>query len=197
MFSMTIEKRKWLLLVSMIAAISFFVILYISIFETSEMSEQLIARVPPSPFEPFIGNRPRIPIYNSLLSSVLLIVAIVPISYYFISKGFEEKLERKFDVITKLMKKSNSVSNKTPTEIDDKNIILKFLNTGERKVVETLIEKKGEILQSDISRMEGMTKLKTHRAVRDLERKGIIKRESHGKTHRIILSKDIKEAMLK
>jgi DNA-binding MarR family transcriptional regulator len=193
---MTIEKRKWLLLVSIIAAISFFVILYISTFETSEISKELITRVPPGPFEPF-GNRPRIPIYNSLLSSVLLIVAIVPISYYFISKGFEEKLERKFDVITKLMKKNNSVSNKTPAEIGDKNIILKFLNAGERKVVETLIEKKGEILQSEISRMEGMTKLKTHRAVRDLERKGVIKRESHGKTHRIILSKDIKEAMLK
>jgi len=193
---MTIEKRKWLLLVSIIAAISFFVILYISTFETSEVSEQLITEVSPRPFEPF-GNRPRIPIYNSLLSSVLLIVAIVPISYYFISKGFEEKLDRKFDIITKLMKKNNSVSNKIPAEIDDKNIILKFLNAGERKVVETLIEKKGEILQSEISRMEGMTKLKTHRAVRDLERKGIIKRESHGKTHRIILSKDIKEAMLK
>jgi DNA-binding MarR family transcriptional regulator len=195
---MAIEKRKWLLLVSMIAAISFFVILYISIFETSEISQnkELITGLPPSPFEPF-GNRPRIPIYNSLLSSALLIVAIVPISYYFISKGFEEKLERKFDVITKLMKKNNSISNKTPTEMDDKNIILKFLNAGERKVVETLIDKKGEILQSEISRMEGMTKLKTHRAVRDLERKGIIKRESHGKTHRIILSKDIKEAMLK
>jgi len=68
---------------------------------------------------------------------------------------------------------------------------------GERKVVETLIGKKGEILQSEISRIEGMTKLKTHRAVRDLERKGIIKRESYGKTHRIILSKDIKELILK
>lgn len=184
---MDIEKRKLLLLVSIIAVISSFVILYISIIETSEIKETI-------PIEPF---RPRIPIYNSLLSSVLLIVAIIPISYYFISKKFEEKLERKFDVITKLMKKNNSVSNKTPTEIDDKNIILKFLNLGERKIVETLIEKKGEVLQSEISRMEDMTKLKTHRAVRDLERKGIIRRESHGKTHRIILSKDIKDVILK
>jgi len=196
---MGIEKRKLLLLVSIIAAISFFVILYISIIETSVTLEynKSIVGEPPIPFEPFIRDRPRIPIYNSLLSSVLLIVAIIPMSYYFISKGFEEKLERKFDIITKLMKKNNSVSNKTSTEIDDKNIILKFLNVGERKVVGTLIEKRGEILQSEISRMEGMTKLKTHRAVRDLERKGIIKRESHGKTHRIILSEDVKEVMLK
>ena len=191
---MDIKKRKWLLLVSIIAVIGFFAILYISVFETAE---ELISKVPPSPFEPVIGNRPRIPIYNSLLSSVLLIVAIVSTSYYFISKGFEEKLEKEFGVITKLMKKNNSISNKTSTETNDKNIILKFLNAGERKVVEALIENKGEILQSEISQMEGMTKLKTHRAVRDLERREIIKKESHGKTHRIILSKDVKEVMLK
>jgi uncharacterized membrane protein len=192
---MIIEKRKWLLLVSIIAAIGSLVILYNSIIETSEISERIITRVPTGPLG--FGNRPRIPIYNSLLSSALLIVAIIPISYYFISKRFEERLERKFDVITKLMKKNNSVSNKSTKEIDDRNIILKFLNAGERKVVEALIDRKGEILQSEISRMEGMTKLKTHRAVRDLERKGVVKRENYGKTHRIILSKDVKEIILK
>jgi len=196
---MAIEKRKWLLLVSIIATISFFAILYISIIETSVMieSNNTSIREPIIPFEPFVRDRPRIPIYNSLLSSALLMVAIIPVSYYFMSKGFEGRLERKFDVIAKLMKKNNSVSSKTKTKIDDKNIILKFLNVGERKVVGALIEEKGEILQSDINRMEGMTKLKTHRAVRDLERKGIIKRESYGKTNRIFLSKDIKEAIFK
>ena len=68
---------------------------------------------------------------------------------------------------------------------------------SERKVVERLIEKKGDVLQSEISKMEGMNKLKTHRAVIDLERKGIIKRESYGKTHHITLSKDVKELILK
>jgi len=190
---MIIEKRKWLLLVSVIAIIGFFVILFINVFETSETLEP---RVPPGPFESF-RYRPMIPIYSLPLSSVLLTVAIVPLSYYFISKKLEEKLERNFNIISKLMKKNNSVSNNTSPEIDDKNIILKFLNPGERKVVEALIEKNGEILQSEISRMDGMTKLKTHRAVRDLERKGIIKRESHGKTHRIILANDIKDTILK
>jgi len=196
---MLMERRKWLLLISIIAGVSFFITLYISIFQTSQMIEPGEPAIiePARPFEPFFRVRPTIPIFILPVSSVLLIVAIVPISYYFVSKRLEEKLERKFDVITKLMKKNNSVSNKTPAEIDDKNIILKFLNAGERKVMETLIEKKGEILQSEISRMEGMTKLKTHRAVRDLERKGIIDTESHGKTNRIILSKDIKELVLK
>jgi predicted transcriptional regulator len=132
-----------------------------------------------------------------LIPSVLLIVAIIPISYYFISQSLEKKLENNMIVISKLIKKNNSVSTKSPTEIGDKNIILKFLNPSERKVIERLIETKGNVLQSEISRIEGMTKLKTHRAVKDLERKGIIKRESYGKTHRIILSKDIKDLMSK
>jgi uncharacterized membrane protein len=100
-------------------------------------------------------------------------------------------------VISKLIKKNNSVSTESITEKDNKNIILKFLNPSERKVIEKLIETKGSVLQSEISRAEGMTKLKTHRAVKDLERKGIIERESYGKTHRIILSKDIKDLMFK
>ena len=74
---------------------------------------------------------------------------------------------------------------------------MKFLNLKEKKVLEKLIEKKGEVLQSEINLMEGMTKLKTHRAVKDLERKNIIKTETYGKTNRIILLEDIKELMIK
>lgn len=210
---MVMEKRKWLLLISIIAIVGFLGILYTSI-ETSEVSEskEPTIRETPGPFEPFMRDRLRIPIYTLPLSTLLLITAVIPMSYYFISKRLEEKLEIKFNLISRLVKKNNSASNnnhntpgtsrtetgaKTSAKSDDKDIILKFLNMSERKVVESLIEKKGEILQSEISRMDGMTKLKTHRAVRDLERKGVIKRESHGKTHRIILSKDIKEAILK
>lgn len=193
------EKRKWLLLISIIAVAGFLIIVYITIFKLSETfkPEEPVAGEPPSQFAPFMGNRVRIPIYILPLSSALLIVAIVPMSYYFISRRLEERLGKKFDIISKLMKKNNSVSNKIHIKIDDKNIILKFLNFGERKVVEALVGKKGEILQSEITRMEGMTKLKTHRAVRDLERKGIIKRESRGKTHLITLSKDIEKSILK
>ena len=135
------------------------------------------------------------PHYRLWVSPILLIIAVVPISYYFITQRLEEKLEKNLNVISKLIKKNNSVSNKGPKEIDDKNIILKFLNPSERKVVERLVENRGKVLQSEISRMQGMTKLKTHRAVKDLERKGIIVTESYGKTNRIILSKDIKELM--
>ena len=204
---MIIEKRKWLLIVSITAIVSFLITLfYISIFSSETFYQNINNSAMPNATDmrgplPQFGEHPRLPFYVLPLSSVLLVVAIIPMSYYFISLRFEKSLEKKFDVISKLMEKNSSVSNMTTKKRDhkkdDKNIVLKFLNPGERKVVETLIEKKGEVLQSDITRMEGMTKLKTHRAVRDLERKGIIKREAHGKTHRIILSKEIKEAILK
>jgi len=192
------KNKRLLLLISILAIITFLIILFFSISEMPEIE------VPERPilgwYRPFImglrGPRP-IPIHTLLIPSVLLIVATIPISYYFISQRLEKKLENNMIVISKLIKKNNSVSNKTPTEMDDKNIILKFLNLDERKVVERLIDGKGKILQSEISKMEGMTKLKTHRAVKDLERKGIIMREIYGKTNRIILSKDIKDLMFK
>jgi uncharacterized membrane protein len=63
--------------------------------------------------------------------------------------------------------------------------------------LEKLIERKGEVLQSEISRAKGMTKLNTHRAVKDLKRKGVIEVQPYGKTNRIILAKEVKDIILK
>jgi len=192
------KNRRWLLLISILAIVSFLIIFFFSISEIPEPA--IPERSIPGWYGPFVmglrGPRP-IPIHILLIPSILLIVAIIPISYYLISQKLEKKLENNMMVISKLIKKNNSVSTENTTEKDNKNIILKFLNPSERKVIEKLIETKGIVLQSEISRIEGMTKLKTHRAVKDLERKGIIKRESYGKTHRIILSTDIKDLMFK
>lgn len=184
-------NKKWLILISVLAMIGFLIVFFYNISETPE---EIVPSLPPRDFTS--GYR-RVPIQGIFLSPILLIIAVIPISYYFISKKFEEKLDKNLKVIAKLVNKKDVVSKTNLKKETDRNIILKFLNSGERKVVEKLIDKGGKTLQSEISRMEGMTKLKTHRAVKDLERKGIIKRESYGKTHRIILSRDIKELMLK
>ena len=97
--------------------------------------------------------------------------------------------------LLKLIDKKNSGS-KTSIKKVEHNTILKFLNASERKILEKLIENKGTTLQLEISRMPGMNKLKTHRAIKDLERKGIIKTESHGKTNLIILDNDIRDTIL-
>ena len=178
-------NKRWLL-ISLLAIIAFLIIFYFNVYEMSEEAR-------PARNETRFGPPPPIPIqYRTWLSPLFLIVAIVPISYYFISK----KLENNMKVILKLISKNNLKTNKNSIGIN-KDAILKFLNFNERKVLKRLIEKKGEALQSEISRMEGMDKLKTHRAIRNLELKGIIKTEIYSKTKRIILSKDIKNMMLK
>ena len=103
-------------------------------------------------------------------------------------------MEKNLSAITKLVgRRIKSGSTKENLKLNNNANILKLFNPNEKKVVEKIIENKGSVLQSEISRMEGMTKLKTHRAVKELERKGIVKLEQYGKTNRIILSEDVKD----
>ena len=194
---MDLKNRRWLLLIVMPAIISIILMHYFSIFETSIFrtlgNDSITYRTP--------WERPRyfimIPRFILLIYSMLLVLVIIPTSYYLISRKLEERLERNMRVISKLIQKSGSLSKTKLMEKDTKYIVLRFLNMNERKVLEKLMEEKGSILQSEINLVEGMTKLKTHRAVRDLERKGIIITETYGKTNRVILSKDIEEFMIK
>ena len=188
------EKRKLVLIFSIITLAGFLITISVSLLEGMGREETEL-RIPK---EQFLFYRPRIPFLGFLLSSSLLVIAIFPLSYYFLSKRLEQKLEKNFNLILKLIKKNNSRIDKIPyREIENKNVVLKFLNPSERKVMEALIENRGKMLQSEITRMKGMTKLKTHRAVTNLERKGIITRESYGKTYRIVLSEDVRGILLK
>ena len=137
-----------------------------------------------------------IPNYVWWISLILMIVIIVPISYYNVSKRLEEKMEKNLNVITKMVDhRIKSGSKKENLKPNNNGSILKLFNLNEKRVIEKLIETKGSALQSEIGRMDGMTKLKVHRAVKELERKGIVKLEQYGKTNRIILAKDIKDIL--
>jgi predicted transcriptional regulator len=192
---MDTKNRRWLLIISIVAIMGLLLLLF-SVFEI------IVLPVPwglsieikaPWRLSRYPGMIPHIVLWPF---SILLLLAIVPISYYFISRKLDEKLEKNLKIILKLINKENIVSETKSMKINNKEIIFKFLNLNERKVLEKLIEGKGTALQSEISLMEGMTKLKTHRAVKNLETKGIIKTESYGKTKRIILSEDIKDILL-
>lgn len=187
-------NRRWLWVIAIPALIGVSIIFFFSTFETftyqTREGAMIIYRVP-------LSARALIPAYILWTSSILLIIAMVPILYYFISRKVEEKLDKNMRIISRLVNKNNLASSKKKIKMDNRDIILKFLNLKEKKVLEKLIEKKGVVLQSEINLMEGMTKLKTHRAVKDLERKNIIKTETYGKTNRIILLEDIKELMIK
>ena len=71
------------------------------------------------------------------------------------------------------------------------------MSYSEKRVIDKLIEQKGTALQSEISRIEGMGKVKTHRVVKDLERKNVITVEKYGNTNRISLAENISNILIK
>ena len=189
---MVVMHRKWALIITIPAMIGVALIFFFSTFETvtyrTREGYTIEYRIP-------FSASALIPIYLLWTSSVLLILAIIPISYYFISSRLEEKLEKNMKVISKFIAKNSLAPVHKSTKMEHRDILLRFLNLNEKKVLEKLIDGEGRVLQSEINLIDGMTKLKTHRAVKDLERKSIIKTETYGKTNRIILSEDIKEFM--
>lgn len=75
-------------------------------------------------------------------------------------------------------------------------VILKFLSVDERKLVNLLMENNGKILQAEVTHLPGMTKIKSHRVTQKLIDKGVIEKESVGKTNRIQFTKEIREGLL-
>jgi DNA-binding MarR family transcriptional regulator len=76
-----------------------------------------------------------------------------------------------------------------------RNAILSLLPPSERKIVEKIAEKNGEVLQSEISRLEGVGKVRAHRIIDKLLRRGILEKEQIGKTNVLKLRKDVLEAL--
>lgn len=74
--------------------------------------------------------------------------------------------------------------------------LVQFLNKEEKTIVQKLLENQGKVFQSEISRIEGIGKLKSHRIMQRLSDRGVIEIEKHGKTNIIKLSKNIREVLI-
>lgn len=91
---------------------------------------------------------------------------------------------------------SSRIESKQKSLKKNANILLKFLNHDERKLVDLLIENNGKILQAEVTRLPEMTKVKSHRIVQRLLDRNVIESEKIGKTNVIRFSKEIKEGLL-
>lgn len=91
---------------------------------------------------------------------------------------------------------SERLERKEQTIKKNVDMILKFLNEDERKVIEKLIENNGKALQAEITRLPGMSKLRSHRTIKKLLIRKIVETEKLGKTNIVKLAKDIKEGLL-
>ncbi|VVB75244.1 Uncharacterised protein [uncultured archaeon] len=74
--------------------------------------------------------------------------------------------------------------------------LIQFLGKDEKQVVQKLLENHGKILQAEVSRIEGIGKLKSHRIIRRLADRGVIEIEGFGKTNIIKLAKGINEVLI-
>ena len=75
----------------------------------------------------------------------------------------------------------------------DRNAVLKFLNPTEQKVMNVILDNRGEITQAKIVSQTGLQKVKVFRVIERLMAKGILSKEPHGKTNKIRLSDEIGE----
>ncbi|MDH5702147.1 MAG: hypothetical protein OEZ12_05170 [Candidatus Bathyarchaeota archaeon] len=66
--------------------------------------------------------------------------------------------------------------------------VLRVLNDDERKVVETLVAEGGMMLQKDIRWKTGLSRVKTHRVLFRLAKRGIVSAEKYYNTNKITLA---------
>jgi len=106
---------------------------------------------------------------------ILIGVAIGAIVFFFMSSRLEKK-QHDFKRVT--------------------DALIQFLGKDERLVVQKLLENHGKVLQAEISRIEGIGKLKSHRIIQRLSDRGVIEIEGFGKTNIIKLNKSLNEVLL-
>jgi uncharacterized membrane protein len=72
------------------------------------------------------------------------------------------------------------------------DIIMKFLSSEEKELIRKLIEKGGMTTQSEVAKLQGMSRLKAHRIVKKMESRGIIRVDKHGKINMIRIVDELK-----
>jgi uncharacterized membrane protein len=117
---------------------------------------------------------------------VHLLTELIPV---FISIGILIGVAVFFFMSSRLETKEKDLTKVTDT-------LVQFLNKDEKLVVQKLIENDGKVLQAEISRIEGLGKVKSHRIIQRLVDRGVIETEGFGKTNIIKLNKGIKDVLL-
>lgn len=91
---------------------------------------------------------------------------------------------------------SSRLENKEKDLTKVTDVLIQFLAKDEKLVVQKLLDGGGKVLQAELSRTEGLGKLKTHRIVQRLVDRQVVEVEKYGKTNIVKLTKGIKEALV-
>jgi uncharacterized membrane protein len=104
-----------------------------------------------------------------------------------VAQNLEQKVEQSLtsqateDKVSEV--KSDSISDRARTEA-----ALTVLEEDERKVVNALMDAGGQLLQKEISWKTGFSRVKTHRLLVKLLRRGVVSTEKYYNTNRITLT---------
>lgn len=91
---------------------------------------------------------------------------------------------------------SSRIETKEKSLKKNTEVLLKMLNADERKVINILLENNGKALQSEVTHLPGMSKVKSHRIVQRLIDRGVLQKEDFGKTNKIKFAPGIQEGLL-
>jgi len=73
-------------------------------------------------------------------------------------------------------------------KVTDISSLVMFLEGPERKIMEFIVKKGGEVLQREIWAETGLSKVTVSRVLRNMERKGLIRRKKYGGTKIVVIS---------
>jgi uncharacterized membrane protein len=74
-------------------------------------------------------------------------------------------------------------------------VVLRFLSREEQHIIRRLLQEKGKVFQAELSRTQGLNKVKVHRILSKLAQKEIIVMEQYGKTNVVRLQPEIYDAL--
>jgi len=116
------KTKNLLLAISIIALIVFFVVLMYGIF------------LAPHGTGAQDRGHPVIPTYIISISSIVLIIGLIPLFYYVIYTGLEKNYEKRMEILSKTITDNNKSSEvNDDCKKDFTNVILKFLSYNEKK----------------------------------------------------------------
>ncbi len=75
------------------------------------------------------------------------------------------------------------------------NLLLKFLSEDEREAVRLILERKGAIYQAEVAALDGMGKVRAHRLIERLRRRGVVNVRKMGKINLIQMPSELLDGL--
>ncbi len=106
-----------------------------------------------------------------------LVVVVAVLGYSLVFPELSEEKPKEKPSVTRIEKERAAL-----------DAVLRVLNEEERKVIETLVAEGGTMLQKDIRWKTGLSRVKTHRILFRLAKRGIVSAEKYYNTNKIVLA---------